>query len=462
MIVSRCAGNAWRVAALFMAAMLLASPARAVDWFVAAGGSGDGTMTTPFGTIQAAVNAAQPGDTVRVRAGTYVESVRTARSGVSGKPIRLRAETERGTVIVTVPGRVLTITHAYVTVEGFVFDGQYGDGDTVKIATAASYTTFRNNEVRRSRRDLIDIGGPSSVIIEHCLIHHALNATNGRTDAHGIAAGPVQSLTIRNTEIHTFSGDGFQVDPGRSAPGWSDVVLDSLRIWLEPLPAAEAGFAAGTVVGENAIDTKASTSLPRATITLRNITAWGFQNGLIGNMAAFNLKEHISATLDRATVFDSEIAFRLRGGGAAATGAWVLLTNVVIHDVATAYRYEDDIQNLRIWNNTIGAGVGRAFHAASSVRTGLNVRNLLVLGTLPAEAADGSNLTVNADNFADVDRNDYRLGAGSRAIDAGATIPAVAFDRDGVRRPVGLGYDVGAHEWQPPPPREVVAHGRHP
>ena len=60
--------------------------------------------------------------------------------------------------------------------------------------------------------------------------------------------------------------------------------------------------------GENGVDTKASDQLPRATLTIRNTTAWGFQSlGLIGNMAAFNLKENISATLDRVTVFDSGV-----------------------------------------------------------------------------------------------------------------------------------------------------------
>lgn len=155
------------------------------------------------------------------------------------------------------------------------------------------------------------------MLIEQCLVHHALNAAGGRTDAHGIAAGPVQDLTIRDTEIHTFSGDGIQVDPGRSAPGWNRVTIERVRIWLAPLPAAENGFAAGTVTGENAVDTKASASFARASLVIRDTTVSGFRGGLITNMAAFNLKEHIDAILDGIRVHDSEIAFRLRG---AATG----------------------------------------------------------------------------------------------------------------------------------------------
>ena len=451
-------GSAYFAGAIVVS-LFLVSQAEAAEWFVSAGGSGTGTKAAPFGRIQDALNSAQPGDIVTVRPGTYRESFRTVRHGTAKAPIRVRSLGERGAVVVTTSGRVLTVDHAYFTLEGFVLDGQYGLSDTVRTSGGADYFTLRNSEVRRSTHDLIDIvGDPTGILIEDCLIHHALNAANGRTDAHGVAAGAVRNLTIRNTEIHTFSGDAFQVDPGRSAPGWTGVVVDSVRMWLGPLPAAENGFPAGAVTGENAIDTKAGGSFARATLTVRNTTAWGFRNGLIGNMAAFNLKENINATLDGVTVYDSEIAFRLRGGGSSTTGAWVTLKNAVVHDVLTAYRYEDNIQVLRIWNNTLGRGVTRAFQDAASTRDGLEVRNLLMMGGRPVEAADPSNMTATEDAFVDASRHNYRLAPSAPAINAGTTIAAVQIDRDGVRRPVGGAYEVGAYEWQFAETAEVVAH----
>jgi hypothetical protein len=435
---------------LVASAFACAPPAAsATEWFVAPGGIGTGTASAPFARIRDGIAAARPGDTVTLRAGTYAESVLTIRGGSSGLPIRIRAAGERGSVVVTARGRVLTVNHPYITVEGLVIDGQYGNDDAVRVASTASYFVLRNSEVRRATGDLVDMAGPIGVLIDNCLIHHALNAAGGRTDAHGIVAGPVRNLTIRDTEIHTFSGDGFQVDPGRSAQGWSNVTLDGLRIWLAPLPTAENGFAAGTVPGENAVDTKVNAAAPRATLTIRNTTAWGFRGGLITNMAAFNLKENINAALDRITVFDSEIAFRLRGGGTRSTGAWVTLKNAVVHDVTTAYRYEDNIQQLHIWNNTVGAGVSRAFHAAASTAAGIDVRNLLVLGAVPIEAKPSpSNLAVTGTSFVDPAHHVYRLAPGSPAIDAGTTVTAVGVDRDGLRRPAGRAYDVGAYEWQ--------------
>ena len=440
---------------VYLAAALWAFsvPASATEWFVAPGGSGHGTSAAPFGRVQDGLNAAHAGDTVSILPGTYSEAVQTVRSGSSSLPVLLRAREGPGSVILTVPGRVLRIDHAYITVEGLVIDGQYGAADTVDVNSGAHFLTLRDTEVRRSSRDLIDIADPQGVLIERCLIHHALNAAGGRTDAHGIAAGAARDLTIRDTEIHTFSGDGFQIDPGRAAPGWDRVTIEGSTIWLAPLPAAENGFPAGTVPGENAVDTKAAPTLPRATIVIRDTMAWGFRAGLIGNMAAFNLKEHVNATVDRVTVYDSEIAFRLRGRGAATTGAWVTVRNAVVYSTAKAFRYEDNIQNLKIWNSTIGRDVTSPFQAASSVSAGLEVRNLLVFGSsLPSEAAHPSNRSATPDAFVDAAGHNYALDRGASAIDSGVAIQEVTTDRAGASRPQGTAFDVGAYEWAPAAP----------
>jgi hypothetical protein len=425
-------------------ALATAHPAAATEWFVAPGGSGSGTAKAPFGRIQDALAAARAGDVVTVAAGTYTETLRSVRAGTASARITVRAADAGRRPVVTAAGRVLTVQHAYLTFDGLVLDGKYGAGDIVRLDSSATGTSLLHCEVRRSSKDGIDMGAPADVLIDGCEIHHLLNASGGRTDAHGIVAGAVRRLTIRNTEIHTFSGDGFQADPGRKAPGWDQVTIEHSRIWLAPLTEAANGFARGVVPGENAIDTKAAGGLSRARLTISDTTAYGFRGGLINNMAAFNIKENVDVTIDRTTVYDSEIAFRLRGG---ASGAWVRISNAVVYDVATAFRYEDNIQNLRIWNSTIGRNVNRAFQNASSAKSVLDVRNLLVLaGSLPGEAAGGPNLAVAANAFVDAAKHDYRLAAGTRAIDSGVTIKDVRTDRQGTSRPQGPGYDIGAFE----------------
>ena len=435
------AARALGAALLGLIVLGAAAPAHSAEWFVSPGGVGTGSGSFPFGRIQDALNAARAGDVITVAPGTYAETLTTVRDGAAGAPITLRAAQPR-TAVATRAGRVLSVGHAYLLVEGLVLDGQYGPDDTVRVTSAGNFLELRNVEVRRSSRDLIDLGSPEGVVIDGCLIHHALNPVGGRSDAHGVVGGAVRNLTIRDTEIHTFSGDGVQVDPGRTAPGWDQVTVERSKIWLAPLPAPENGFAAGVVPGENAIDTKQAATNIRSRLVVRDTIAFGFRAG-ITNMAAFNLKDYVDATIDGVTVFDSEIAFRLRG---AAAGAHVLVKNAVVHDVLTAFRYEDDIQDLRIWNSTVGLNVTRVFQAASAPAATLDVRNLLTIQPLPAAFLAPSNLRVAVSAFVNAAAHDYHLAASSPAVDAGDRLTDVTVDRDGVERPQGGAYDIGAYE----------------
>ena len=436
------------VALMLAAGALTVLPASAATLYVAPGGSGNGTPQNPFGRVADALAVAAAGDEVVLRPGTYGEAVRTVRSGTSTQRILIRAE-QAGTAVLSTPAAtVLRISHAFVTVRDLVVDGQYGAFDAVIVDSAANGWLLQRTEVRRTSRDCIDIRAPSGVVIEGALIHHCLNAANGQTDAHGIVAGAVRDLTIRDTRIHTFSGDAVQVDPGRSVPGWDRVTIERCQFWVEPLPTAENGFAAGTVPGENAIDTKTSPAVARATLVVRDTEAWGFRGGLITNMAAFNIKENVNATLDRVTVSRSEIAFRLRGPGSNG-GAWVRVQNAVVFDVGTGVRYEDNIERVEVWNSTFGSGVGRVFRAASSTAAGLDVKNVLFMGSTSSELTGASNMLATTAFFVGAAANDYRLRAGSLAIDSGISLTAVTTDRAGNSRPTGRFWDVGAYEYTP-------------
>lgn len=52
---------------------------------------------------------------------------------------------------------------------------------------------------------------------------------------------------------------------------------------------------------------------------------------------------------------------------------------------------------------------------------------------------------------------DFHLRPDSPAIDAGAPIPSVTTDFDGVKRPQGKGYDIGAYEFVQPAPASAPA-----
>jgi hypothetical protein len=372
--------------------------------------------------------------------------VRTVRGGTSANRLVIRAESDGKAILTSATGNVVRVSHPYITIRGLVVDGQYAPYDAVLVDTAASALTLQYLEVKRTSKDCIDIRGPANVVVERSLIHHCLNATNGRTDAHGIVAGAVRNLVVRDTRIHTFSGDAIQLDPDRTAPGWNAITIDRCQFWLEPLLTAENGFPAGTVPGENGLDTKTLATAPRAKVIVRQTEAWGFRGGLITNMAAFNIKENVDATFDGVTVSRSEIAFRLRGPGANG-GAWARVQNAVVYDVGTAVRYEDNIERVQVWNTTLGSAIPLFFKAASSTPIGLDVRNVLFLGSSSTMPGGVGNVQATAAFFVSAAAHDYRLAPGSLAIDAGASIGSVTKDRLGVSRPKGAYWDVGAYEF---------------
>jgi hypothetical protein len=420
-------------------------PARAHTLYVAPGGRGAGTSAAPFGSLEDALAVAMAGDEVVLMPGTYAEGVRTVRGGTSARRLVIRAEQQGTALLTTGSGTVVRVSHPFITIRGLVIDGQYGAYDAVIVDSAAEALHLVDTEVRRSSKDCVDMRAPANVLVEGVLIHRCLNAAGGRTDAHGLVAGAVRNLTIRDTRIHTFSGDAVQLDPDRLAPGWDRVTIERCQFWLEPLAGPENGFAAGVVPGENAIDTKTLGTAARATLVVRDTEAWGFREGLLGNMAAFNIKEHVDATFDAVTVSRSDIAFRLRGPGANG-GAWVRVQNAVVFDVGTAVRYEDDIERVEIWNSTFGSGIGQAFRAASSKATGLSVQNVLFMGPRSSELAGPSNMPAADSFFLDAGRGDYRLVADSKAVDAGVTLTGVTTDRLGNPRPARGRWDVGAYE----------------
>ena len=418
------------------------SQGRTQVWHVRPGSSGTGSAAAPYGSIRDALAVAQAGDEVRLASGRYTEPLRTVRGGTAQHPLVVRAADPKARPVVEVPGRVATVAHPYVVLDGLVLDGAYGDDDAVRVSSAATGLVLRNLEIRRSTRDCVDMAAPADVLVEHTRIHHCLNAARGRTDAHGLVAGAVERLTVRDTEIHTFSGDGVQIDPGRTAPGWTDVRLERLTIWLAPLPEAVNGFAKGVVPGENAVDTKTVRDGRRARLDLRDIDAWGFEGGLITNMAAFNLKERVDATIDGVTVHHSDIAFRLRGPGDA--GARVTVRNAVVHHVRTAFRYEDDLARLQLAHVTFGREVRTPLRAVNAA-AGPELRNLLVLAPKAGPEWQGHATAVDASAFVNASSDDYRLGTTRRAL-VGPPQPAVTVDRAGRRRPTTGPHALGAYE----------------
>ncbi|MBZ0321196.1 MAG: DUF1565 domain-containing protein [Anaerolineae bacterium] len=86
------------------------------------------TPTTPFATIQHALEAAQPGDTIHLAPTTFDQNVVTVRDGREDAPITITGTSE--SIINGNDGeRIFQVFHSYITLEGFTIDGRRSDND---------------------------------------------------------------------------------------------------------------------------------------------------------------------------------------------------------------------------------------------------------------------------------------------------------------------------------------------
>jgi hypothetical protein len=136
-----------------------------------------------FATVAAGVGAAQPGDTVAVRAGVYNEAVAFGRSGSASAFITLLGDP--GAILdgTGVAGQGITIgSRSYIRVVGMTVRGFVGSGTPmgISVSGSSSFVELRNN-----------------------LIHN-IESPNG--NAHGIAfygtaATPMTNIVVEGNEI---------------------------------------------------------------------------------------------------------------------------------------------------------------------------------------------------------------------------------------------------------------------
>ncbi|MEM8984368.1 MAG: right-handed parallel beta-helix repeat-containing protein [Pseudomonadota bacterium] len=352
----------------------------------------------------------------------------------------------------------VTLGGSFVVIEDLIVDQRKGASDALRLRNCTS-CTVRRIEVRNGTRDGIDANGSDSLLIEDVEIHHLLKgAFGGEEDAHGIVTTDCNGVTIRRANIHHVSGDSFQADPAR-VPGrvTDNILIEDSTLWTGPLSSDfNSGWRAGQSPGENAVDTKVARdnidSAPRVSLIIRNVTAYGWDRSSgVSNRAAFNLKEKIEAVVDRVTVYDSEIAFRVRGTFGNAN---TRIANAVIYDVDTAVRAEDDLQNLTVFNSTFGQGIDRLLQVAGGDAgiSSWDWQNNAAIDGFPSSVEGPTNVTASSSDFRNTHDDDYELIASSRLVNQGTTLPSVTVDRLGRQR--SAPYDIGAYELNGAAPKQ--------
>jgi len=433
-----------------------------------------------FTAIQPALDAAQPGDTVRVREAPtpYFEKLAFPRSGAPGAPIRLEAWPGERPVVdgtgVAGDHLILIENRSWVEVVGFELRNALGvdDGSGIRVTGAGSHIALRQNRIH-------DIRGRSAMGIT----------------VYGTAAAAITDLVIDGNELFdcepapsealTLNGniDGFAVT-GNVVRDVNNIGIDAIggETDIQPNPALVArngvirgnrvsrarssyggGFAAGIYVDggrdiavENNVVTESDLGIEIGAenpgVVTRNVTVQN--NVLYGNDKACLVFGGYAASRGRVAQsrFTGNTCWRNDTLGAGFGELWIQWAddNVVRGNVFAATTQnlllQSDAGNAgtlldwNLWFAPGGAGAARfvwngAQHtgfAAYRAATGQDADSLFADPLLANPAA-----------------GDVHLTAASPAIDAGdpGFVPdAGETDLDGGPRVLGPRVDIGADE----------------
>ncbi len=186
----------------FFVAMLVSVPCvNAVDLYVTPvtnSPAGDGTKNLPYNTIATALKAAQPGDTVRLLAGTYYGPVSFPHGGTVGNPITLMSDgPARSAVIDCQNASVNGVESNYgnvvidgLEVENAGYSGIKVDGDlNGHFDPLQSYGRYAGNSSRYNYAN-----GADNIIIQNNYVHHIGND--------GLKISHTNNIQLLNNEIY--------------------------------------------------------------------------------------------------------------------------------------------------------------------------------------------------------------------------------------------------------------------
>jgi hypothetical protein len=149
---------------------------------------GDGSLSRPFCTISAAAAVAQPGQTVRVEPGTYVEDIAITRSGTSANPITFLAESSGTRVLVASLGQlpattpIFSIAHVHdVIIRGFqILAPTTAPGFLIDDSTDI---TVDQGEVQSGYQPAVRVTGESQSVVVSRVIVYTSRASGIEIDA---------------------------------------------------------------------------------------------------------------------------------------------------------------------------------------------------------------------------------------------------------------------------------------
>lgn len=390
-------------------AMVLASA-----WWAAAARAATVQVSTPA-ELASAVAQAGAGDVIELRDGSYTLAtpLDAAAVGSAAAPIRITATHPHLATLVAGPGveEALRISGPFWVLDGVdVQGGTFG----VRFVGGGSDGLVRDAVLRDAALAGVraDCGGPEAQA--HC--------DRGRLERVEVTR-PTATGDCSFAGVEIVGGVGWQL-----AHVWvHDVAVDTLAC---PTPAT-----AGLVARANAQGLAADA-----------LVVDGLGDGIWLGPAS-NACD-VRGTVTSGTSCTPPTACAVQDA---------LVTNALLVDAAEdGARFENAcgaaLHNATLWNDGTAFGGLRSveLRGTGSVDVSNTILNAAVLADAAVTQSGGGNLILPAPSdgsfFLDAAQGNFRLADGSPAIDQGVALGDVRADLDGVPRPQGAAWDVGAYE----------------
>lgn len=379
-----------------------------------------------IGSLDAAFAFAQPGDEIRLLPGTYPFTMLEGVGGTEQAPIAVTAP-EGGVVFdpQTFDGSDSLSMRSvqFIDFSGFTVRG----GIHGTFIQASNNLTFRDMRWEDVGQEAVQINEASTdMLFEDCVVDGTglregdldgipfANFGEGFYIGNSNGVDPVARVTVRNCEIANTTAEAIDIKPGAF-----DILIEGNRV--HDITTANSGAVIAGQVFQAVV--------PHfdANIVIRNNSIWN-----VTSTSQFQDGNAINVNTP-ALIYNN------------------VMWNLEHRGILVESKFENrDATLVRIYNNTIwNAGL-----VPIEIREGDNNADVELINNIGStnNGTPAGNIAAVAELFVDIEGGDFRLAAGSVAIDAGVEVPEVPDDRDGRPRPQGETWDLGAYEADAPAP----------